>query len=369
MLEKCTRGEYLSIEEIVELINGTLDRTNKRLIKDYSANYTRSHRQEILLLPPLYLSSICENNCLYCDFTFFGARLSYDEFLDEFNQLLDMGYQSIELVSSQDPELFFHRDRFDLNYQLYDIDRVVKYFELGKKRLEENGGGMLTSNIPPVDVKSLKKLKSVGLDCYLIWLETFDPPQYVKLHKQEGPKANQAFRLDSFENAIDAGIEHVAGAFLKGLSDWRKDEAALYLLDKYLKKKTGRGFSIVGTPRLKGLFTKSEFVKPYLVSDEDYELNFALDRILFDGILWLQTRESPSFNFRLIERYGAGVILTLDCSTAPGGYNKPPKSKPQFPVYRQDLSKAISRLKNNGYRVNLAWDGKTLFNMQRNIGK
>jgi 2-iminoacetate synthase len=320
-------------------------------------------------LPPLYLSSICENNCLYCDFSSNGERLSYDEFLDEFNQLLDMGYQSIELVSSHDPELFFQCDRFDLNNQHYSIDGLVRYFELGKKRLEENGGGMLTSNIPPVDVKSLKKLKSVGLDCYLIWLETFDPLQYSRLHKQESPKANQAYRLDSFERAFEAGIEHFAGAFLKGLFDWRKDEAALYLLDKYLKKKTGRGFSIVGTPRLKGLFTKSEFVKPYLVSDEDYELNFALDRILFDGILWLQTRESPSFNFRLIERYGAGVILTLDCSTAPGGYNKPPKAKPQFPVYRQDLYEAIPKLENNGYRVKLVWDSETLFNMQRNIGK
>lgn len=285
LLEKCIKGEKLSIEEIVKLLNGTLDKKNKKLILDFSANYKRPHNQEILLLPPLYFSSICENNCLYCDFSSVGECLSYDEFLDEFNTLLNMGYRSIELVSSQDPELYLPLDSFDLNNQLYNIDKVVKYFELARNRLKDNSGGMLTSNIPPVDVKSFRKLKSVGLDCYLIWLETFNPIQYSKLHHKKGPKANQAFRLDSFEKAIEAGIEHLAGAFLKGLYDWRKEEAFLYLFDKYLKTKNGKGFSIIGTPRLKGDFTKSKLVKPYLVSDQDYELNIALDRILFDGVL------------------------------------------------------------------------------------
>jgi 2-iminoacetate synthase len=368
LLEKGMRGRRLDDDELVELINGTLSGENQRLLLDFSANYKRPHHNDILLLPPLYFSSKCENQCLYCDFNNTdGFRLSYEEFLNEFDALLDMGYRSIELVSSQDPDLFIHRHGKEASSheQLYDIHKVAKYFDLGKKRLAEKGGGMLTSNIPPVDGSSLKELKSAGLDCYLLWAETFNPAQYSSLHHLDRPKSDQAFRFDSFEKALEAGIGHVAGAFLKGLYDWRKEEVVLYLFDQFLKRTCGRGLSIIGTPRLKGPFARSNWVKPYQVSDEEYELNVALDRILFDGVLWLQTRETPSLNRRLIARYGGGVILTLDCSTAPGGYKSPSKGKAQFPVYRQNLSLAVRQLESDGYRVVFNWDHRTLSDFQR----
>ena len=365
LLQKGVYGSGLELEEIIELMASTYDEKNRRLILDFSANYTRPHNQEILLLPPLYFSSICENSCLYCDFSFKGAHLSYEEFLKELDALLETGYRSIELVSGQDPELFIHADFFDMEDQKFNVEKAARYFELTKKRLNENGGGMLTSNIPPVDINSIEKLKSSGVDCYLSWLETFNPAQYSKLHSKDGPKAFQAFRLDCFEKAIEAGIDHVAGAFLKGLYDWRKEEVVLYCFDRYLKENTGHGFSIIGTPRLKGPFAESGLVRRYAVSDDDYELNIALDRILFDGILWLQTREPPAVNRQLIARYGGGIILTLDCSTAPGGYSGPPKAKAQFPVYRQKLSKAVSELEDGGYEVHFRWNSKTLSQFQR----
>ena len=369
LLEKCVKGDGLEIEEISELMNGTIDENNRKLILDFSSAYKRPHDREILLLSPLYFSSICENNCFYCDFSSAeGTRLSYDTFLEELNTLLDLGYGSVELVSGQDSGLYVHGECFHFDQQLFVIDEGLRYFELARRRLDEVGRGVLISNIPPVDLDSLKRLKSAGLDCYLAWLETFKPSQYRRLHDEMGPKAYQAFRVDSFENAIDAGIEHLAGAFLKGLYDWRKEEVVLYLFDSYLKKKNKRGFSIIGTPRLKGSFLQSELVRSFAVSDEDYELNIALDRILFDGILWLQTRESPSLNRRLIDRYGGGIILTLDCSTAPGGYNKPSKAKAQFPVHRQNLRKAVLDLENHDFKVHFSWTAERLAAFHRKGG-
>lgn len=366
LLEKCSTGESLEIEEIFQLINATFDEKNREMIIDFSINYRRPRDKEILLLPPLYFSNICENNCLYCNFSSKGIRLSYEEFLEELNTLLDMGYRSIELVSSQDPELYIHEKGFNLENQIFNIEKVIRYFEITHERLKEAGGGMITSNIPPVDYKSFQKLKSAGLDCYLIWLETLNPAQYSKLHYKKGPKSNQAFRIDSLETAIQAGINHVAGAFLKGLYDWRKEEIILYMFDKYLKEKYGKGFSIIGTPRLKGKFTKSKLVKKYQVPDSEYELNIALDRILFDGILWLQTRESFSLNRYLINKFGGGVILTLTSCTSPGGYYKPPKSHSQFPVYKQDLKESVSILKDDGFTVHFSWDSNTLYTFLRN---
>lgn len=368
LLEKAVRPAGLSDEEMIEVLNGTREPGNRDLVKDFAAQQRRPHDREILLLPPLYFSSICENRCAYCDFSTEGRRLSIEEFAAEFDTLLALGYRSIELVSSQDPALYVPTPDFTLDAQSFSIDGAVRYFELAGKRLAAHGGGMLTSNIPPLDVDSFRRLKSAGLDCYLVWLEAFHPLQYRKLHSAKGPKINQAFRLDSFERAVEAGIPHLAGAFLKGLYDWRQEEAVLYGLDRHLKGRYGRGFSIIGTPRLKGEFPGTPLVKPFQVSDDDYELNIALDRILFDGILWLQTRESFGLNSRLIGRYGAGVILTLTSSTAPGGYAQPSPARAQFPVHKQSLAESVAELEDKGFRAVFDWTSETLARFQRRPG-
>ena len=368
LLEKSAAGNKLTNEEIAELLNGTYSPSNKQLLLDYAANLERPRQREILLLPPLYFSSICENNCLYCDFSINGIRLSTREFSREFRTLLEAGYRSIELVSSQDPGLYLRKNDFRPDDQKFNLERVIPYFKFAQKSLDQVGGGMLTSNIPPVDRQSLLALKKAGLGCYLIWLETFDPTRYAMLHRAGGPKRSQKFRLDSIELALDAGIRHVAGAFLKGLSDWRREEVYLYLFDQYLKQSKGRGFSIIGTPRLKGRYASSEKVRPNRLSNQDYELNLALDRVLFDGILWLQTREPFQLNRKILKRFGAGVILTITCSTAPGGYHKDFQTKAQFPVYKRQLLQSVRALEQDGFTVRFDWDSQTLLDFQRTQG-
>jgi len=367
LLEKAAAGSVLDDDELLEVINFTFDQESRNLILEFAERYFRPREREILLLPPLYVSSICENDCRYCSFSSNGKRLSLNEFSDELETLIGLGYRSIELVSSQDPSLYKHTDGFNLQDQTFLIDKAVEYFACARDRLRQDGRSMLTSNIPPLDTGSFRKLKQAGLDCYLVWLETFNPQQYASLHIQDGPKANQSFRLDSFERAVEAEINHLAGGFLKGLHDWRREEFVLYALDRHLKGKIGKGFSIIGTPRLKGEFQLSNLVNTYTVSDEEYILNIALDRILFDGILWLQTRESFDFNLQLIRRFGAGVILTLTSCTAPGGYCRPPKASSQFPVYKQDLHDSVRALENKGFSVLFDWDSWTLSQFQRSV--
>ena len=366
LLVKATEPEGLTVDEIVVLLNGLEDRENARVVLDFSREYSRPRDGEVFLLPPLYFSSICENKCAYCDFsTGGGVRLSHGEFGREVKTLVGMGYRSIELVSSQDPELFVRETPFDPADQKFELSGVVRYFEILKEEITNGGRGMITSNIPPVCTSGFRDLKEAGLDCFLVWLETFDPEKYERLHVGSGPKSDQACRLDSFERALDAGIEHMAGGFLKGLADWRREEAILYLLDRHLKKHRGRGFSIIGSPRVKGRFLGSMVIQDSLVSDEDYELNIALDRVLFDGVLWLQTRERFEFNRHLIRTYGGGVVLTLTSSTAPGGYSKPAEGHSQFPVHTQDHVDAVSELAEDGFAVRYAWDAADLSGCQR----
>jgi hypothetical protein len=286
----------------------------------------------------------------------------------ENRKVFDAIQRSIELVSSQDPALYVPQPDSSFEAQRYSVEGPAGYFELLRDRLAAAGGGMMTSNIPPVDTGSFRRLRAAGLDCYLVWLETFQTSQYERLHPARSPKANQAFRLDSFERAAEAGIPHLAGAFLKGLYDWRREEAVLYGLDRHLKSRRGRGFSVIGTPRLKGDFVAAAPVHPYQVPDDEYELNVALDRILYDGILWLQTRESFATNARLIGRYGAGVILTLTSCTAPGGYARPASARSQFPVHKQGLAESVAELEGKGFRAVFAWTADTLTAFQRAAG-
>ena len=295
-------------------------------------------------------------------------RLDLEEFEREFSFLVGLGFRSIELVSSQDPVIFLHSDDFSITEQRYHTEALLPYVRRAAAILREHGGGMLTTNIPPLDVESLRELRESGLDCFLVWQETFNPAQYRKLHLVDGPKGNQGFRLHSMENSVAAGIRHLAGAFLKGLYDWRKEEAVLYLFDRYLKGKNGRGLSIVGSPRIKGTFAESASIQGYRVSDEEYELNIALDRVLFDGILWLQTREPFDFNLKLMQRFGAGVILTVLSSTAPGGYSASTTAGAQFPVFKQDLDRSVRQLEESGFSVHFAWDEQRLREFQRTKG-
>jgi 2-iminoacetate synthase len=361
LLEKAGRGKSLDAGEIVALLNGLSEPANTRTVLEYSRAYARPLDTEILLLPPLYFSSICENRCAYCDFSLGdGVRLDHEAFAGEVDALLHMGYRSIELVSSQDPELFVREDPFDPYDQRFDVSGSADYFTILDECLTAAGGGMITSNIPPVCTQGFEVLKRAGLECFLVWLETFDPVQYSRLHVDTGPKGNQNFRLDAFDRAREAGIEHVAGAFLKGLHDWRKEEVILYLFDRYLKSRWGRGFSIIGSPRVKGRFMGSMAIREHAVSDEEYELNIALDRVLFDGVLWLQTRESFDFNHHLISTFGGGVILTLTSCTAPGGYSKPAQAASQFPVFKQNLEEATALLEQDGFTVRYAWGSTDL---------
>jgi 2-iminoacetate synthase len=361
LLEKRAGGADLTLEEIARLVVSASAPGNRELILDFSRAYRRPLDDKVLLLPPLYIDSRCENHCRYCNFgRHDGERLSVEEFREEFDRLLEIGYRSIEIVSSHDPELFVRKPDFDPADQSFEIDGLLEYFDAARAAFGRAGVGMLTTNIPPLDTASLKRLKAAGLDCFLVWAETFDPEQYRKLHVGHTPKARQSYRLDSFERAIAAGIEHVAGAFLKGLFDWRREEVVLYALDRHLARQNGRGFSIIGTPRIKGPFRNSGLIRSYDVSDETYELNIALDRVLFDGVLWLQTRESFAFNRRLIETYGGGIILTIDSSTAPGGYKRKPKGGEQFPVHKSDRGKAVGELEAAGFEVVFDWTAETL---------
>ena len=233
-------------------------------------------------------------------------------------------------------------------------------------------GGMLTINAPPLDTESYKQLKQEGLDCFLLWAETFNPVQYAKLHSGKTPKTEQIYRLQSYERAAEAGIEFLAGAFLKGLYNWRLEEIMLCSMDRHLKAELKHGFSIIGTPRYKGVCKKRackgkclSLIEPYQMQDDEYILNIALDMLIYSGAIWLQTREPWELNEKIIDLFGGGFIFTMDCSTAPGGYAAKPKGKEQFPVHFYSPELITPKLEEKGIEVKYSWSKEDLKKLQR----
>ncbi|MCX6707009.1 MAG: hypothetical protein NT001_02605, partial [Candidatus Woesearchaeota archaeon] len=155
------------------------------------------------------------------------------------------------------------------------------------------------------------------------------------------------------------------GTFLKGLYDWRTEETMLCSLDRNLKDEFGKGFSIIGTPRYKGKTFRA--IASYTQSDHEYMLNVALNLLIYNGVIWLQTREPWELNKNMIDTFGGGFIFTLDCSTAPGGYAEKPKGHQQFPVHLYRPGMITSKLNEKGIELVYGWGKKELEEMQKNL--
>jgi 2-iminoacetate synthase len=358
ILEKRLSGQKLTEREAVTLIRASDISPFDEKIISAASQLERPRKNEVFVLPPLYISSSCVNACTYCNFHGKGKSLSLNEFEDEFRWLVDSGHRSIELVFGQDPKMFVPETNFDGKDQRYDVTKVAEYFQKAKQILDQNGGGMLTINAPAVDELSYHKLKNAGLDVMLLWQETFNPMRYQKLHPGNTPKSFQDYRLNVYDRARNAGMEHIAGTFLKGLYDWRVEEQMLCHLDRDLYERQGRGFSMIGTPRIKNF-------EKYHVSDEDYILNIALDLLIYSGPLWLQTRESWELNSKIYDQFGGGFIQTIDTSTAPGGYAKLGKGKAQFPVHPYQRNVIEKSLMQKGINTVYSWNVQDLSSIQR----
>src|SRR5208282_4644804 len=83
---------------------------------------------------PVYLTSFCENECLYCGYRQSNAlaervRLSLDEFSRELDLIFSWGRRQIELVLSEDPE--------------FGPEVLARYVELTRRKLDRLGGGVV----------------------------------------------------------------------------------------------------------------------------------------------------------------------------------------------------------------------------------
>ncbi len=301
----------------------------------------------VFVIVPIYVTSICEEQCLYCNFRGGNKgieverkRLTDEELEQEAVFLVEQkGQRVLELVYASDPRM--------------RVDTMCRHVELLRRVLERHGGGMVGMSAESLEETDYRRLVGAGLSWSVLWQETYDKGQYATLHPGRTKKTNFEYRLDTYERMLAAGIQNVGVGILSGLADWRRDWAMLMLHEEYLKKHYGEGATILGTPRLK-LAPGAAFQGTlYTPTRQEFLVTIALHNIFSPTTApFASTREDWDVCVELAR--GGGCLFTLNCSTTPGGYSLE-RTGCQFTARSFDAPIYASKLKLEGLDPVFNW--------------
>lgn len=301
----------------------------------------------VFVIVPLYVTSICQEQCLYCNYRAGNKgvgverkRLTDEELQKEALYLVEeKGLRVLELVYSTDPRM--------------RVDAMCRHVELVRRLLDSHGGGLVGISAEAFDEIDYRRLVDAGLCWSVVWQETYDKSRYAMLHPGKTKKTNFEYRLDAFERMLAAGVEHVGVGVLSGLADWKRDWAMLMLHEEYLRKNYPNGATILGTPRLKiapgALFQES----PFTPTAQEFLTTVALHNIFSPATApFVSTREDWDLCVELAK--GGGCLFTLNCSTTPGGYSLHHHGC-QFTSHSYDAPTYSTKLISNGLYPVFNW--------------
>jgi len=312
VLAKASRFEHLSHRDIATLLQVDDEDVMKQVFKISGQIKRRIYGNRIVIFAPLYLSSYCVNNCVYCgykkDNEIARRRLSMEEIQEEVMNLEEMGHKRLALEAGEDPKNC-------------DIDYIVDAIKAVYDTYNENGNiRRVNINIAATTVEDYRKLKDAGIGTYILFQETYHRPTYEAMHLS-GPKKSYDYHITAFNRAMEAGIDDVGAGVLFGLYDYKFEVLALMLHNEYLERNYNVGFHTISVPRIKAAKGMNLDEFPYLLRDEEFKKIVAIIRLAvpFTGII-LSTRESQAMRQEVIE-YGVSQISAGSC-TGVGGYKK-----------------------------------------------
>ena len=312
ILETAERGQGLEAEDAASLF--AWGSSASRVAEIHSAAVRVRERcapKDVEFIIPVYLTSFCQNECLYCGYRESNplaerVRLSLEEFEAELDLILSWGYRQIELVLSDDME--------------FGPEKVAAYVGLTRRKLEARGGGVVALCSPAYEQEAYARLAAAGLDWMVEWQETYDEAHFNRWHFIGSPKRQFEFRLNIWDRAVAAGIRKVALGALLGLYHLRFDALCVIEHGNFLRRTYGMEPHALGIPRLKparGVLASQKSSR-FTVSDDDFRLIVSVYHLAFPrSRLFFNTRESYELNQSLV---AAGDLFTVDCETLPGGY-------------------------------------------------
>ena len=306
----------------------------------------------VFVIAPIYVTSICQEQCLYCNFRAPNKgvgverrRLTDHELEQEALYLVEeKGLRVLELVYATDPRM--------------RVDSMCRHVELLRSVLEHHGSGLVGISSEAFDEDEYRCLVDAGLCWSVLWQETYDRSRYAMLHPGKTKKARFEYRLDAYERMLAAGVEHVGIGVLSGLSDWKQDWTMLMLHEEYLRRRCGRGPTILGIPRLKRAPGAPFQESPFTPTRQEFLVTVALHNVFAPSTAaFVSTREDWDLCVGLAR--GAGCLFTLNCSTTPGGYSLH-HGGCQFAAHSYDAPIYSTKLRSEGLTPVFDWKAADL---------
>ena len=297
--------------------------------------------KRLVLFAPLYVSNLCNNECLYCAFRKSNDRitrrtLSQDEIRSETELLVDQGHKRVLLVSGEG------LGEAALGYSLKAIETIY-----GVQR----GNGeirRININIAALPVDAYRQLKQARVGTYQLFQETYHYDTFRRMHPQ-GPKADYLYHLTAMDRAMQGGIDDVGVGILFGLYDYRFEVLAMLQHIRHLEETFGVGCHTISLPRIEPA-TGSDLSlhPPHAVSDGDFRKIIAVLRLTvpYTGMI-LSTRENARMRR---EAFSLGISqISAGSRTNPGGYSSR-ESGEQFSLGdHRNLEDVITDIVGHGY--------------------
>ena len=310
-----TTGALLSPRDVAVLVNTTDPELWEGIFETADWIKRTVYGNRIVIFAPLYLSSPCVNNCLYCGFRHSNAAVSkrtlgMDEVRAEGKVLVGEGHKRLIVVYGEHPDS-------DVRYMCDTIETLYG--------IHQGNGEIRRANVnaAPLFVEEYKDVHSVGIGTYQIFQETYHRNTYQRMHPRETLKGEYYWRLFALHRALEAGVDDVAIGVLFGLADWRYELLGLLHHAMSLEKHFGIGPHTISYPRMfSALNTPLTKTSPYLVGDEQFTRAVAVIRLMcpYTGSI-LTARERPEFRQELIRK---GGVSQMDAGSriAVGGYSQ-----------------------------------------------
>ena len=297
----------------------------------------------LVLFAPLYVSNLCDNDCLYCAFRAKNSALTRRaldtaEIRREVELLIDQGHKRVLLVAGES---------YPMQGFSYVLDAIAAIYSV------HGGNGEIRRvnvNVAPLSVDEFRALKSTGIGTYQLFQETYHRQTYQAVHVG-GKKRDYDWRVTAMHRAMEAGIDDVGIGVLFGLFDWRFEILALMQHVRELERAYGVGPHTLSMPRLEpALGSDVAQAPPFPVSDVDFRKLVAILRLAvpYTGMI-MSTRETP--NIRR-ETFALGISqISAGSRTNPGGYaDEEHFDEAQFQLGdHRDLDEVIRSVAGLGY--------------------
>ncbi len=302
-------------------------RTSQRLTRSRFGN-------TIGLYIPVYLSSKCQNSCVYCGFNV-GNRierrvLTDEEILREVEYVKSHGFDHVLLVTGESDR------QVGAEYFAHVLDLVSPHF------------ASISIEVQPLAQGEYEDLRRFGLNTVYIYQETYNRKRYPVYHPH-GPKADFDYRLATPERLGNARVHRVGLGCLLGLEDWRVDSSLLALHLRYLEKQYWRTKFSISFPRLRP--AAGGFQPDNPISDRELVQLICAYRIFDENVeLSLSTRESADFRDHAIP---LGITnMSAGSRTDPGGYTTSAQQLAQFDIHDDRPPHAVAAaIRARGYEA------------------